>query len=50
MFVDTDTIEAPWTVIKPGCKKRARLDAIRYMLPEQPYRSANFPARSCTRQ
>jgi polyphosphate kinase 2 len=37
MFVHTDTIEAPWTVIKSDCKKRARLNAIRYVLHKLPY-------------
>ncbi len=37
MFVRTDTVEAPWTVIKSDCKKRARLNAIRYVLHKLPY-------------
>ncbi len=37
MFVHTDTLEAPWTVIKSDCKKRARLSAIRYVLHKLPY-------------
>ena len=37
MFVHTDTREAPWTVIKSDCKKRARLNAIRYVLHSLPY-------------
>ena len=37
MFVHTDTREAPWTVIKSDCKKRARLNAIRYVLHRLPY-------------
>ena len=37
MFVHTDTVEAPWTVIKSDCKKRARLNAIRYVLHRLPY-------------
>ena len=37
MFVHTDTPEAPWTVIKSDCKKRARLNAIRYVLQTLPY-------------
>jgi polyphosphate kinase 2 (PPK2 family) len=37
MFVHTDTPEAPWTVIKSDCKKRARLNAIRYVLHTLPY-------------
>ena len=27
MFFHTDTADAPWTVIKSDCKKRARLNA-----------------------
>lgn len=37
MFLHTDTSEAPWTVIKSGCKKRARLNALRYVLHSIPY-------------
>ena len=37
MFVHTDTDEAPWTVIKSDCKKRARLNAMRYVLHRMPF-------------
>lgn len=37
MFFETDTIDAPWTVIKSDCKKRARLNAMRYVLNKVPY-------------
>ncbi len=37
MFYHTDTAEAPWTVIKSDCKKRARLNAMRYVLHKLPY-------------
>ena len=37
MFFETDTAEAPWTVIKSDCKKRARLNALRYVLHKLPY-------------
>ena len=37
MFCDTDTADAPWTVIKSDCKKRARLNAMRYVLHKLPY-------------
>jgi polyphosphate kinase 2 len=37
MFFETDTAEAPWTVIKSDCKKRARLNAMRYVLNKLPY-------------
>ena len=32
MFLHTDTDDAPWTVVKSDCKKRARLNAMRYVL------------------
>jgi polyphosphate kinase len=37
MFHETDTADAPWTVIKSDCKKRARLNAMRYVLSKLPY-------------
>jgi len=37
MFYHTDTAEAPWTVIKSDCKKRARLNAMRYVLHKLTY-------------
>jgi polyphosphate kinase 2 (PPK2 family) len=37
MFYYTDTTDAPWTVIKSDCKKRARLNAMRYILLKLPY-------------
>ncbi len=37
MFFHTDTSDAPWTVIKSDCKKRARLNAMRYLLQRLPY-------------
>ena len=39
MFRHTDTVEAPWIVIKSDCKKRARLNALRYVLHTTPYAS-----------
>ncbi len=39
MFFYTDTADAPWTVIKSDCKKRARLNAMRYILHRMPYTS-----------
>jgi polyphosphate kinase 2 len=39
MFFETDTADAPWTVIKSDCKKRARLNALRYVLHKLPYTS-----------
>jgi polyphosphate kinase 2 len=37
MFLHTDTSDSPWTVIKSDCKKRARLNAMRYLLHRLPY-------------
>ncbi|MBL8340856.1 MAG: polyphosphate kinase 2 [Rubrivivax sp.] len=39
MFLHTDTSDSPWTVIKSNCKKRARLNAMRYMLHRLPYKN-----------
>jgi hypothetical protein len=37
MFFHTDTADSPWTVIKSDDKKRARLNAMRYVLYSLPY-------------
>jgi len=37
MFLHTDTEDAPWICIKSDCKKRARLNALRYVLHRLPY-------------
>ena len=37
MFLHCDTSDSPWTVIKSDCKKRARLNAMRYLLHRLPY-------------
>ena len=37
MFFYTDTSDAPWIVVKSNCKKRARLNAMRYVLHKIPY-------------
>ena len=37
MFFYTDTADAPWTVIKSNDKKRARLQAMRYLLTRFEY-------------
>lgn len=37
MFFHTDTADAPWTVVKSDDKKRARLNAMRYILHSLPY-------------
>jgi len=37
MFFYTDTADAPWTVIKSDCKKRARINAMRFVLNKLDY-------------
>jgi len=37
MFFATDTADAPWIVIKSDCKKRARLNTMRYVLHRLAY-------------
>lgn len=37
MFFYTDTSDSPWIVVKSNCKKRARLNAMRYILHKIPY-------------
>jgi len=37
MFLHCDTSDAPWTVIKSDCKKRARLNAMRFVLHRTPH-------------
>lgn len=37
MFLHTDTADAPWTVIKSNDKKRARLEAMRFVLSRFEY-------------
>lgn len=37
MFYNTDSAESPWIVIKSDDKKRARLNAMRYVLNKIPY-------------
>jgi polyphosphate kinase 2 len=37
MFFHTDTPDAPWIVVKSDCKKRARLNAMRFVLHRLPY-------------
>ena len=44
MFLHCDTSDAPWTVIKSDCKKRARLNAMRYVLHKLQYSNKNFDA------
>lgn len=42
MFFCTDTADAPWTVVKSDCKKRARLNALRFVLQKLPYKDKDF--------
>ena len=44
MFRNTDTVAAPWTVVKSDDKKRARLNAMRYVLYTLPYAGKNVKA------
>jgi polyphosphate kinase len=44
MFFYTDTADAPWTVIKSDCKKRGRLNAMRYVLHRLPYKNKDASA------
>jgi polyphosphate kinase 2 (PPK2 family) len=37
MFFNTDTADAPWTVVKSDDKKRARLNCMRHFLTTLPY-------------
>jgi len=41
MFFYTDTADAPWTVIKSDCKKRARINAMRFVLDNLDYPNKN---------
>ena len=41
MFFYTDTADAPWTVVKSDCKKRARINAMRHVL-----HSLNYPNKN----
>ncbi|GBG02202.1 polyphosphate kinase 2 [Azospira sp. I13] len=42
MFFYTDTADSPWTVVKSDCKKRARLNAMRYILHKLPYNNKDI--------
>ncbi len=44
MFFHTDSADAPWTVIKSDCKKRARLNAMRYVLHQLDYAKKDLEA------
>jgi len=41
MFFYTDTADAPWTVIKSDCKKRARINVMRFILNKLDYPNKN---------
>jgi len=41
MFFFTDLADAPWTVVKSNDKKRARLEAMRYVLRRVDYEGRN---------
>ncbi len=42
MFFHTDTSESPWIVIKSDCKKRARLNTMKYVLSKFEYEGKNM--------
>ena len=42
MFMNCDTSDAQWTVVKSDCKKRARLNAMRYLLHRLPYENKDL--------
>ncbi|MBS9778395.1 MAG: polyphosphate kinase 2 [Gammaproteobacteria bacterium] len=42
MFFHTDTAESPWITVKSDCKKRARLNALRYVLHKMPYENKDI--------
>ena len=42
MFVACDTSDAPWTIIKSDRKKRARLNAMRFVLSRLPYKNRDM--------
>ncbi|MBC8636544.1 polyphosphate kinase 2 [Caballeronia sp. EK] len=44
MFAHTDTADTPWTVVRSDCKKRARLNAMRYVLHRLPYANRDLKA------
>lgn len=42
MFFYTDTADAPWTVIKSDCKKRARINVMKFVLSNLDYPNKNI--------
>jgi polyphosphate kinase 2 len=47
MFMATDTMFSPWTVIRSDDKKRARLACMRYVLSQLPYANKDVKVASC---
>ncbi|HJV76231.1 MAG TPA: polyphosphate kinase 2 [Noviherbaspirillum sp.] len=46
MFFNTDTADAPWTIIKSNCKKRARVNTMRCVLHKLDYTNKDASAVS----
>lgn len=46
MFIHTDTMNAPWIVVKSDDKRRARINAIAHLLSTIPYQHVERPALS----
>jgi polyphosphate kinase len=44
MFANTDTADSPWIVVRSDCKKRARLNAMRFVLHKLPYANRDLDA------
>jgi polyphosphate kinase 2 len=44
MFAHTDSADTPWSVVRSDCKKRARLNAMRYVLHRLPYANRDLKA------
>ena len=44
MFLHCDTSDAPWSVVKSDCKKRARLNCMRFLLHRLPYANKDLKA------
>ncbi len=42
MFFHSDAYDSPWTVVKSDCKKRARLNAMRFVLHSIPYHNKDL--------
>jgi len=46
IFARTNITEAPWFIVQGNDKKRARLNCIRHLLQQIPYRDAPFESIS----